>query len=54
MSNFASEPLVKVTLNLFASDVAWIKRHATNEKWTETIRLIVRNYIKDLKESADD
>lgn len=54
MSNFASEPLVRVTLNLFASDVAWIKRHTTNEKWTETIRLLVRNHIKDLTESAND
>ena len=41
----ASEPLERVTLNLFASDVEWLKRKF-GRGWTDTIRRELRAYVE--------
>lgn len=45
MSRLANEPLVKVTLNLFQSDVEWLKDQY-DQGYTEQIRNLVRRYIR--------
>jgi hypothetical protein len=41
----AEEPLTKVTLNLFASDLEYLKKH-THDQWTVEVRNIVRKHIR--------
>jgi hypothetical protein len=41
-----AEPLLKVTLNLYAKDVAWFKRQFPSGNYTEQIREAVRAHIR--------
>jgi hypothetical protein len=47
-----SEPIVKVTLNLYAKDVEWFKDRYP-EGYTERVRECVREYIK-YREAMDN
>lgn len=49
MSNYAEEPLLKVTVNLFAADVEWLKLHAQHN-WSELLRQLLRAKIKEVDE----
>lgn len=42
----ADEPLRKVTLNLYASDVAFLKRKF-DQGYTEKVREIVREWVEE-------
>ncbi len=48
----ASEPLRKVTLNLFEADVEWLQARY-NWGMSEVIRKAVRRYIKQIKEEEN-
>jgi hypothetical protein len=41
----AEEPLTKVTLNLFTSDVEYIKAR-THDQWTVEIRNVIRSHVR--------
>jgi hypothetical protein len=41
----ADEPLTKITLNLYSSDVEWLKKRFGRE-WAEVVRREVRAYIR--------
>ena len=43
------EPLIKVTLNLFASDVEWFKRRFPIG-YTEAIRDALRGHVNEMKD----
>ena len=55
MVNQASEPLTKVTLNLYSSDVAYLKERLRNSdwKWTEAVRQIVRDKVEEDRNEGD-
>jgi hypothetical protein len=48
-----AEPLLKVTLNLYAKDVAWFKRHF-EDGYTEKIREALRAHIRYIEMMVDD
>ena len=50
----ATEPLIKVTLNLYAKDVKWFKRRY-KVGYTEEIREVIRRHIRSVesKEGGD-
>lgn len=52
MSNIASEPLEKVTLNLFLADMIWL-RNRYGFGVSEVIRNQVRKYVKQIKDEED-
>lgn len=37
------EPITKVTINLFTSDVEWLKRN--EDHWTAIVRELVHKYV---------
>jgi hypothetical protein len=41
-----AEPLLKVTLNLYAKDVEWFKRKCHSSNYTEQIREALRAHIR--------
>lgn len=45
MPRMATEPLTKVTLNLYLADVEWFKRHY-GQGWSEILRTVVRSHVK--------
>jgi hypothetical protein len=47
------EPIQKVTLNLFTSDIDWLKRHH-GQGWTTYIRELVRVKIKEQQRAKRD
>lgn len=51
MVNQAEEPLTKVTLNLYSSDVEYLRERlkGTDWKWTEAVRQIVRDKVVEDK-----
>lgn len=46
----AEEPLTKVTLNLFASDVEYLRVHPKD--WSVEVRLAVRRFVNDKRRKA--
>lgn len=48
MSKTPTEPLHKITLNLFASDVEWFKDRY-GQGWSEVLRLTIRKHVQDSK-----
>lgn len=48
MSNFAEEPLTKVTLNLFSKDVKFLQEHF-GQGYSVEIRKIVRKKVMEMK-----
>lgn len=48
MSNFAEEPLTKVTLNLFSKDVEFLQRHY-GQGYSVEIRKMVRRKVSEIK-----
>lgn len=49
MSRHAEEPLTKVTLNLFTSDVEFYKRYYGDQEYTSLIRWGVRRDVNQRK-----
>lgn len=48
MINQAEEPLTRVTMNFFESDIVWLKQNF-GEGWTKQIREMTRYCIENLK-----
>jgi len=53
MPKLAGEPLTKVTMNLFASDVDWLGANL-GWGWSEQIRGVVRRYIREVKAKNEE
>lgn len=45
------EPSTKATLNLFTSDLAWLRRN--EEHWSATVRELVRRYVYARQHATD-
>lgn len=54
MVNQSDEPLRKVTLNLFESDLKWFEEHYPKGSVADTIRQAIRNYIEIQREWQAD
>jgi phosphopentomutase len=48
-----SEPITKITLNLYTRDVEWFKRRFPSG-YTERLREVVRDYIKFIEQMEED
>lgn len=51
MPNYAEEPLERVTLNLFAKDIDWLRLHYPN--FSDEIRKIIRKHINLFRSEQD-
>lgn len=52
MVNQADRPLVKVTLNLFETDVDWFREHYSN--FSEGIRDAISQFVQYRKDQEDN
>lgn len=53
MPNFATEPLTRITINLFSKDLQWYQSHFGTGYQVE-IRKILRKYRKEQEAEDED